>query len=139
MANGKYETVEVRFHVTDGYYLYRHRFKFQADGVTFDEPVLPPGKPKKDDTFGEVEIYRGELIVPLAIATGKAPFELNVTSQGCADMGICYPPQTQPLSVTLPDPASAPSRMPILGMLAGMIPGMKKAKQAMAAAARWLD
>ncbi len=95
------KTVEVRFHVTDGYYLYRHRFKFQADGVTFDEPVLPPGKPKKDDAFGEVEIYRGELIVPLAIATGKAPFELNVTSQGCADMGICYPPQTQALPIAL--------------------------------------
>ncbi len=93
------KTVEVRFQIADEYYLYRHRFKFEADGVTLGEAVLPPGKPKKDDAFGQVEIFRGELRVPLPITAGQPPFALTVTSQGCADMGICYPPQTQVLQI----------------------------------------
>ncbi len=92
--------VEVRFQVADGYYLYRHRFKFAADGITFGEPALPPGKPKKDDAFGEVEIYRGELVFTLPISAGQPPFTLQLTSQGCADIGICYPPQVHALEVS---------------------------------------
>lgn len=92
-------TVEVRFQIADGYYLYRHRFKFQAEGVTFGEASIPPGKPKKDDAFGQVEIYRHELVIPVPIVTGKPPFELEVSSQGCADMGICYPPQKQSFTI----------------------------------------
>lgn len=95
------KTVEVRFQVADAYYLYRHRFRFEADGIRFGEPALPPGKPKKDDAFGEVEIYRGELVFTLPLTAGQPPFTLNLTSQGCADMGICYPPQTHTVEVAL--------------------------------------
>jgi thioredoxin:protein disulfide reductase len=94
--------IEVSFKIADGYYLYRHRFKFQAEdeGVTLGEPQLPPGKPKKDDAFGEVEIYRKELRFLVPVSTGGgAPFKLRMTSQGCADMGICYPPQVQTLEI----------------------------------------
>ncbi|GEC96264.1 thiol:disulfide interchange protein DsbD [Zoogloea ramigera] len=92
--------VEIRFQVADGYYLYRHRFKFAADGISFGEPALPPGKPKKDDAFGDVEIYRGELVFTLPISAGQPPFTLQLTSQGCADIGICYPPQVHSLDVS---------------------------------------
>lgn len=92
--------VEIRFRVADGYYLYRHRFKFAADGISFGEPTLPPGKPKKDDAFGDVEIYRGELVFTLPISAGQPPFTLQLTSQGCADIGICYPPQVHSLDVS---------------------------------------
>ena len=94
------QQVEIRFQVADGYYLYRHRFKFAADGISFGEPALPPGKPKKDDAFGEVEIYRGELVFTLPITAGQPPFTLQLTSQGCADIGICYPPQVHALQVS---------------------------------------
>ena len=94
------QQVEIRFQVADGYYLYRHRFKFAADGISFGEPALPPGKPKKDDAFGEVEIYRGELVFTLPITAGQPPFTLQLTSQGCADIGICYPPQQHALQVS---------------------------------------
>ena len=57
------KTVEVRFQVADDYYLYRHRFRFEADGISFGEPALPPGKPKKDDAFGEVERRRHPRVV----------------------------------------------------------------------------
>ena len=94
------QQVEIRFQVADGYYLYRHRFKFAADGISFGEPALPPGKPKKDDAFGEVEIYRGELAFSVPITAGQPPFTLQLTSQGCADIGICYPPQVHALEVS---------------------------------------
>src|SRR5574343_327856 len=74
-------TVEVRFEIADGYYLYRHRFKFEADGIAFGEPSLPAGKPKKDDAFGEVEIYRKALVFTLPLTAGKPPFTLNLVSQ----------------------------------------------------------
>ena len=94
------QQIEIRFQVADGYYLYRHRFKFAADGISFGEPALPPGKPKKDDAFGDVEIYRGELVFTLPISAGQPPFTLQLTSQGCADIGICYPPQVHSLDVS---------------------------------------
>ena len=65
------KTVEVRFQIADGYYLYRHRFQFAAEGIGFGEPALPPGKPKKDDAFGEVEIYRKDLVFTLPVSTGQ--------------------------------------------------------------------
>lgn len=95
------KTVEIRFQIADGYYLYRHRFRFAADGVALGEPALPPGKPKKDDAFGEVEIYRKAVSFTLPLSAGQPPFDLQLTSQGCADIGICYPPQTQSLKVAL--------------------------------------
>ncbi len=98
------KTVEIRFRIADGYYLYRHRFKFDADGIRFGEPGLPHGKPKKDDAFGEVEIFRNELVFTLPVAAGQPPFALALTSQGCADIGICYPPQVHTLNIV---PASS--------------------------------
>ncbi|HNE16576.1 MAG TPA: protein-disulfide reductase DsbD [Rhodocyclaceae bacterium] len=95
-------TVEIRFQVAEGYYLYKHKFKFEADGITFGEAQLPPGKRKQDDIYGEVETYRGELVFPLPLSAGQPPFKLTVTSQGCADLGICYPPTPQTVSI---DPA----------------------------------
>jgi thioredoxin:protein disulfide reductase len=99
------QTVEVRFAVADGYYLYREKLKFsvQPDPIA-GPPVLPAGHVKEDPFFGKVETYRGEVVVRLAL-TAPAPGEnVNVSaeSQGCADLGVCYPPQLQRLTVPLP-------------------------------------
>ncbi|MDB5812021.1 MAG: thiol:disulfide interchange protein [Betaproteobacteria bacterium] len=98
--------VEVRYGIAPGYYLYREKFKFSAvpATVTVDAAQLPPGKVKKDEFFGEVQIYRGEqrFVLPVKGLTGDAPrFTLNVVSQGCADIGVCYPPQEQKAELTL--------------------------------------
>ncbi len=107
------QTAEIRFEIAKGYYLYRDKFRFKAaDGVALGQPQFPAGKKKKDDIFGEVEVYYREaaIRVPVErIASGPLPLTLKVTSQGCADGGICYPPQEQTVSLTLPDPASAPA------------------------------
>src|SRR5689334_18054345 len=78
MADGG--TAEVSFDIADGYYMYRDRFKFSADGAQLGAPELPPGKVKFDQTFGkEVETYRHRVTVRIPVQ-GEGPFVLRVTS-----------------------------------------------------------
>jgi len=87
--------VDVRFRVAQGYYLYRERFAFAVKGgqVTLGDPQFPAGHVKFDQTFQkEVETYRDEVVIHVPVKQAAGPFELAVTSQGCADEGICYPP-----------------------------------------------
>ncbi|QOY94927.1 protein-disulfide reductase DsbD [Massilia sp. UMI-21] len=87
------QTVEVRYQIAEGYYMYRERFAFRASGAQLGSPTFPPGKVKFDETFQkDVETYKGELRVRIPVE-GSAPFTLTATSQGCADAGLCYPPQ----------------------------------------------
>ncbi|MBN8486569.1 MAG: protein-disulfide reductase DsbD N-terminal domain-containing protein, partial [Burkholderiales bacterium] len=97
------DLVQVRFDIAEGYYLYRERFKFVApEGVTLAEAELPQGKVKFDETFQkEVETYRGAMQIRVPVQAAKGPFMLEVTSQGCADAGLCYPPEMQRLQVSL--------------------------------------
>ncbi len=86
------KTIAVHFAVADGYYLYRERFAFRANGATLGEPLVPPGKIKYDETFQkEVETYHTSVTIRIPVETA-GPFTLFVTSQGCADKGLCYPP-----------------------------------------------
>ena len=78
------------FQIKEGYYLYQKRLTF--DGLNAaQQPALPPALSHHDEFFGESAIYRTalELRVP-AQATGT----LRLGWQGCADAGLCYPPQT---------------------------------------------
>lgn len=77
--------------ITDGYYLYQKRLKF--DGLSAQQqPALPEGESHSDEFFGEQPVYRQGLEVKIpAAATGQ----IKVSYQGCADAGLCYPPQTR--------------------------------------------
>ncbi len=98
--------VEVRYQIAPGYYMYRDKFHFSAEPalLSFDASQLPPGKIKKDEFFGEVQTYRGDMrfVLPLAVAGEPVPrFTLKAVSQGCADIGVCYPPQEQKAELRL--------------------------------------
>lgn len=97
--------IEVRFAIADGYYLYRERFAFAAETpeVTLGAPQLPAGEHKRDETFGEVEVYHNEVVarLPLQAPAGISRLRLKVTSQGCAEVGVCYPPQTRTIELGL--------------------------------------
>jgi thiol:disulfide interchange protein DsbD len=87
--------VDVHYKIADGYYMYRERFSYAVrNGTsTIGDPQLPAGHVKFDQTFQKnVETYRGELTIRIPIKQAAGPFDLAVTSQGCADAGICYPP-----------------------------------------------
>jgi thioredoxin:protein disulfide reductase len=91
MVDGK--TAAVTFDIADGYYMYRERFAFKADGATLGQPQIPPGKVKFDETFNkEVETYRHQVTITVPV-DGAGPFTLTVTGQGCSDKGLCYSPQ----------------------------------------------
>ncbi|HEX7053930.1 MAG TPA: protein-disulfide reductase DsbD [Burkholderiales bacterium] len=86
--------VEVRFAIAPGYYLYRDRMRFAVEEgaqVALGAPEFPPALPHKDQFFGETPIYRDEVSVRVPVR-GEGPFQLKVTSQGCADIGVCYVP-----------------------------------------------
>ncbi|MCG6952685.1 MAG: protein-disulfide reductase DsbD [Betaproteobacteria bacterium] len=100
-------TLEVQFAIADGYYMYRDKFRFAlegADGVTLGAARFPPGIRKKDEFFGEVETYRKTVSVQLPLERSNPAAQsvnLKVTSQGCADSGVCYVPMDSSATLQL--------------------------------------
>ncbi len=98
--------------IEPGHYLYKERMSFATTtpGAALGEAELPPGKEYADEFFGDMHIYRGTIRVRIPIATqpaGGGTLDLTIRSQGCADIGLCYPPQTWSSSVVLPAQASS--------------------------------
>ncbi|HEX7802587.1 MAG TPA: protein-disulfide reductase DsbD [Pseudoxanthomonas sp.] len=100
------DRIEVQWKVANGYYLYRHRTDVQVEGADFraGKLQLPKGKAYRDEFFGDVETYHQDLtgVLPGEAAPAAESVTLKVKYQGCADAGICYPPQTRRLVVKLP-------------------------------------
>lgn len=96
------QQLRLRFSNADGYYLYRHRFQFTTDtpGVSLGEPQIPPGQQKVDEYFGEIEAHYGitEITLPVDNPQQRG-FVLRVGYQGCADLGLCYPPEVRELQI----------------------------------------
>lgn len=105
--------VAIKYDIAEGYYLYKHGFKFAApDGnIELGKARIPLGKKKKDEWFGEVETYRNEITIdlPYSYRGEQAPdlIILEVTAQGCADIGICFPPQKQFVEISPTDIVTA--------------------------------
>lgn len=118
------KSVKLRFVNAEGYYLYKHRFSFRIEpsDLARGEAVLPPGEAKHDEYFGDVEVYYGitDITLPIDNPIGL-PFTIHVGYQGCADKGLCYPPESERIEVdgqgeaqpaapsASPAPATAPS------------------------------
>ncbi|MFZ9347418.1 MAG: protein-disulfide reductase DsbD family protein [Arenimonas sp.] len=112
------DSVRIRWGVADGYYLYKHRTAIDSDspGVSLEPIQLPPGKPYRDEFFGDVETYRTELVttVRFSAPAGTDHVLLRLQYQGCADIGICYPPQNKRLRIPLT--AAAADGASLLGL-----------------------
>ena len=86
-------TIAVTYEIADGYYMYRERFKFEAQGAKLGVPSFPSGKVKFDETFQKnVETYHHGLTISIPVE-GAGPFTLTATGQGCSEKGLCYAPQ----------------------------------------------
>ncbi|MNQ53974.1 Thiol:disulfide interchange protein DsbD precursor [compost metagenome] len=114
LVDSSAESITLRFVAAEGYYLYRHRFQFSSEpaDVGLGAVQLPAGEAKFDEYFGDVEVYYGVLDVELPLDNpDKRPFNLNVSYQGCADKGLCYPPETEQLKIGggLPAAAATPA------------------------------
>ncbi|WP_175938433.1 protein-disulfide reductase DsbD [Caballeronia sp. BCC1704] len=93
---GNSQRVVLDFQTHSGYYLYRDRFSFTVDGAAVKPDSMPPGELKSDATFGMVTVYHRPVKIQLPLPHGvSTSVVVSVTSQGCADVGVCYPPQTR--------------------------------------------
>ncbi len=99
--------VEVAFKIAPGYYMYRSRFGFATEaGKPLADVEIPRGKIKEDQFFGKQETFRDlvRIRAPVSAAdAARGAVSLKVTSQGCADKGVCYMPLEQTVRVTLPE------------------------------------
>ncbi|HJS89174.1 MAG TPA: protein-disulfide reductase DsbD [Steroidobacteraceae bacterium] len=106
------DAVRLAWSIRKGYYLYRSRLEVSAaNGLEVGALQLPRGEIKMDPYFGREEIYRlgvtGLLPLERSPSAGASDVTLRVTYQGCADAGLCYPPVTKTLSVSLPPPGAS--------------------------------
>jgi thiol:disulfide interchange protein DsbD len=105
-------TVEVSFAIAEGYYMYRERFRFAADPgskAKLGASQFPPGTRKKDEFFGEVETYRKQVVIQLPVENAEGTLHLTVTSQGCADVGVCYIPMDSKATIQLASFSAPPA------------------------------
>ena len=134
------KTIQLTYQIADGYYLYRKRFRVANETPQFriGKMVSPTGKVKQDATFGRVETYRKSVRVLLPITmldkdtgstvgatnggaavAGANTVKLKITSQGCADVGVCYPPLQHDLTLQF---GSGDTVAPVSTSGAGAIP-----------------
>ncbi len=96
--------VRLHWQIAPGYYLYKERFtakqaniRLNLDQATFSKE----GEPKDDPNFGRVHVYHHDVYFDLPIEFGEEDAsEITVSYQGCAEAGLCYPPQKQQVLVT---------------------------------------
>lgn len=111
-------SIEVHFRIADGYYMYRDRFRFETEGGRLlADAEFPKGQIKEDAFFGRTETYRREVRIRVPVAArdaARGSVRLKVTSQGCADVGVCYVPLEQFIEVRLDGRSSSPPAATLL-------------------------
>jgi thiol:disulfide interchange protein DsbD len=117
-------TITASWKIAEGYYLYKEKFGFesQTPGVSLGEPEFPPAEMhhgiKPNGEEGDVEVYFEEVAVQIPVTSGSGVADIRVRYQGCAEKGLCYPPQKKNYSLELasaPAAAEAMSGSPDLG------------------------
>ncbi len=105
------DRIEVHWEIAQGYYLYRDKMGFgisaprgsdRTPDFTLGSPRFPSGEIKDDEYFGRMEVYYDSVQVDFPFAGEPGLVDLDITYQGCADAGLCYPPITRSLPVLIP-------------------------------------
>ena len=101
------DMLQAEWNLPKGYYLYRSKIRLTTatPGISLGEPQLPTGQIKQDEFFGEMEIYHNPFTAKVPIQREDprvTEFQLKAVYQGCADIGVCYPPITKQISLSLP-------------------------------------
>ncbi|MEE9333847.1 MAG: protein-disulfide reductase DsbD [Granulosicoccaceae bacterium] len=103
-------SLTVTFDIAEGYYLYRDKTVITSSttGVELSEPFFPKAIVINDEFFGETATYREQatFVVPIDVSASLSNIDLNIKFQGCADIGLCYPPTDYKIRVELPTPPS---------------------------------
>ncbi len=116
-------TIEARWIIAPGYYLYRDKFRLglvDAQGIAIAGMEIPPGEPKDDPYFGLQQVFHGEVVIVARLRrepSGAQTARLKADYQGCAEIGVCYPPLSQTLSVALPAVGNAANTPPAISQI----------------------
>lgn len=126
LVNVSEETIDIEFTIEEGYYLYRDKLYFSVDDdeapppgegslnaligigessiASVGEPVFAEARVVVDDYFGKQAIFRDStvIVLPYTAPASAQNLSLSIKFQGCADIGLCYPPTTTTLDVDLP-------------------------------------
>lgn len=108
-------TVEARWIIATGYYLYRDKFQLkltEGAGVRIVALDIPAGEPKDDPYFGRQQVFHGEVAIRARLirdSTSAQTVRIEANYQGCAEVGVCYPPLGQTVAVALPESSAAPA------------------------------
>lgn len=112
------DSIPLTWVIADGYYLYKDKISIESTtpNVQVGKPVLPHGKSKHDEYFGDTEVYYEVLEATLPVARAASStaqsVQLKVTYQGCAEGGLCYNPITKEATVELP-PTAVATQLPV--------------------------
>ncbi len=106
--------VKLYWLIADEYYLYKKRISVSSDNAQLGDIVLPAGKQQHDEFFGDVEIYEQQLELSVPIINAGRTVTLQIGYQGCAHAGLCYPPTTRTLEISLSNTTSTSSPSPAL-------------------------
>ncbi len=121
------DAIRIEWKIAPGYYLYRHRTSVKAldAAVGLGKLELPAGQRTRDEFFGDIETYRGVLGARQIVkhAPAGTPFQIEVRYQGCADVGVCYPPERRVLTIAMPGQTPAPLTAAQPPSLPGSNPG----------------
>jgi thiol:disulfide interchange protein DsbD len=110
----KSNQIEIEFLPSKGYYIYQESLKFEAGSelgkLGSIKPTLPIGIEKFDETFQKkMQVYKQPFMVLIEVKPEPSkPIHLEVTLQGCAEAGICYPPMTLKFLLAGPGVKAAP-------------------------------
>ncbi|WP_025769282.1 protein-disulfide reductase DsbD [Thioalkalivibrio sp. HK1] len=105
------DRIEVHWEIAEGYYLYRDKMSFGASDIqgadekanfALGSPRFPAGEIKDDEYFGRMEVYYDSVRVDFPFAGEPGLVDLDISYQGCAEAGLCYPPITRSLPVLIP-------------------------------------
>ncbi len=117
------KNIELSFQIAQGYYLYQHRFlvKSQTSTVTLGQIIFPQGQVKHDENFGEVITYYNQVIlsIPIKNTQNETELILEINYQGCADIGVCYPPEKKIINLNLVSTSARLNLDPIKQLVAG--------------------
>lgn len=107
-------TLQAGWVIAPGYYLYRDKFRLELidpQGVAITSVEIPAGKPKDDPYFGLQQVFHGEAVIIARLQRtleSAGAVEVKAHYQGCAEVGVCYPPLSQTVAVALPAPPLRP-------------------------------
>lgn len=98
----------LHWQIKPGFYLYKKQIKLTPTEATLGEVTFPQGESHHDEFFGDSEVYRQQLTLPVTLQQASQTAHITVTWQGCSDRGVCYPPESQDIPLSAVAPSSTP-------------------------------